>query len=60
MVGHIVGTLRQSPLVKDVKVTAMVEEASAQFLRGTAEMRDGSLLTNSVIWPTECLRLSYC
>jgi Family of unknown function (DUF6516) len=43
MVGHIVDALRQSPLVKDVEVTELVEE-SVQFLRAKAEMLDGSLL----------------
>jgi hypothetical protein len=43
MVGHRVDALRQSPLVKDVEVTELVEEESVQFLRAKAEMRDGSL-----------------
>ena len=33
-----------SPLVQELEVTELVEEASVQFLRAKAEMRDGSLL----------------
>jgi hypothetical protein len=43
MVRHIVSALRQSPLVKDIEVTKLVEEDSVQFLRATAEILDGSL-----------------
>ena len=44
MVGHIVSTLWQSPVVKDLEVTELVEEDGVQFLRAKAEMLDGSLL----------------
>jgi hypothetical protein len=44
MVGQIVGALRQSPLVKDLEVTELVEEEGVQFLRAKAEMFDGSVL----------------
>jgi hypothetical protein len=43
MVGHIVSALRQSPLVKDLEVTELVEAESVQFLRAKAEILDGSL-----------------
>jgi hypothetical protein len=44
MVGHIVSALRQSPHVKDLEVTELIEEETVQFLRAKAEMLDGSLL----------------
>jgi hypothetical protein len=44
MVGHIVSALRQSPVVKDLEVMALIEEERVQFLRAKAEMLDGSLL----------------
>ena len=44
MVGHIVAVLRRSPLVKDLEVIEMVEEASVQLLRLKAELVNGSLL----------------
>jgi hypothetical protein len=33
MVGHIVAALRQSPLVRELEVGAMIDEASVQLLR---------------------------
>ena len=44
MVGHIVAALRQSPLVRDLEVGEMIDEASVQLLRVRAELIDGSLL----------------
>jgi hypothetical protein len=44
MVGHIVATLRQSPLVRDLEVVEMIDEVSIQLLRVRAELIDGSLL----------------
>jgi Family of unknown function (DUF6516) len=44
MVGHIVATLRQSPLVRDLEIGAMIDEANVQLLRVRAELIDGSLL----------------
>jgi hypothetical protein len=44
MVGPIVAALRQSPLVRALEVTELVEEGPVQFLRAKAELFDGSLL----------------
>ena len=44
MVGHIVAALRQSPLVRDLEVSEMIDEANVQLLRVRAELIDGSLL----------------
>jgi hypothetical protein len=44
MVGHIVAALRQSPLVRDLEIGEMIDEASVQLLRVRAELIDGSLL----------------
>ena len=44
MVGHIVAALRQSPLVRDLEVDEMIDEARVQLLRLRAELVDGSLL----------------
>jgi hypothetical protein len=44
MVGHIVAALRQSPLVRDLEIGAMIDEANVQLLRVRAELVDGSLL----------------
>ena len=44
MVGHIVAALRQSPLVQDLEIGAMIDEANVQLLRLRADLIDGSLL----------------
>lgn len=44
MVGHIIATLRHSPLVKDLEVIEVVEEENFQLLRVRAKIIDGSLL----------------
>ena len=44
MVGHIIATLRHSPLVKDLDVIEVAEEKSFQLLRVRAKIVDGSLL----------------
>src|SRR5437667_11527342 len=44
MVGYIVAVLRQSPLVRDLEVGEMIDEAGVQLLRVRAEIIDGSLL----------------
>ena len=44
MVGHIVACLRQSPLVRDLEIVEMIDEANVQLLRLRAEIIDGSLL----------------
>ena len=44
MVGHIIATLRQSTIVRDLEIIAVVEEASVQLLRVRVEIIDGSLL----------------
>src|SRR5947209_19459189 len=44
MVGHIVAALRQSPLVRELEVGEMIDEASVQLLQVRAELIDGSLL----------------
>jgi hypothetical protein len=44
MVGHVVTALRQSPLVRDLEIGAMIDEANVQLLRVRAELIDGSLL----------------
>ena len=44
MVGHIITALRQSPLVRDLEVLAVIEEANVQLLRVRVEIIDGSLL----------------
>ena len=44
MVGHIIATLRQSPIVRDLESIEVVEEASVQLLRVRVEIIDGSLL----------------
>ena len=44
MVGQIIATLRDSPLVKDIEVIRIVEEESVQYLRVRAEITDGSQL----------------
>ena len=44
MVGHIVTVLRQNPLVRDLEISEMLDEARVQLLRVRAEIIDGSLL----------------
>ena len=44
MVGHIITALRQSPLVRDLEILEVVDEASVQLLKVRAEIIDGSLL----------------
>ena len=44
MVGHIVAALWQSPLVRDLEIGEMIDEASVQLLQVCAELIDGSLL----------------
>jgi hypothetical protein len=59
MVGHIVATLRQSPLVRDLEIGAMIDEANVQLLRVRAELIDGSLLyVREAIFPPTSKRLS--
>ena len=44
MVGHIIATLRQSPIVRDLEIIEVVEEANVQLLRVRVEIIDGSPL----------------
>ena len=44
MVGYIIAALRQSPLVQELEIGEMIDEASVQLLRVRAELIDGSLL----------------
>jgi hypothetical protein len=44
MVGHIIAALRQSPIVRDIEVLEVIDEASVQLLKVRAEIIDGSLL----------------
>jgi Family of unknown function (DUF6516) len=44
MVEHIVASLRQSPIVQDIEVLEVIDEARVQLLKVRAEIIDGSLL----------------
>jgi hypothetical protein len=43
MVRHIIAVLRHSPLVRDLEIAEVIDEASVQLLRVRAELIDGSL-----------------
>ena len=44
MVRHIIAALRQSPLVRDLEIAEVIDEAHVQLLQVRAEIIDGSLL----------------
>jgi hypothetical protein len=42
MVGHIVAALRQNPIVRDIEILEVIDEASVQLLQVRAEIIDST------------------